>query len=619
MNYIGSKISILSFIDETIEDVLKKNNYKKKNICFCDLFSGTSSVGQYFKRKGYKIISNDIQSYSYIITNHFIKNNKKIKFTKLKEKNIEPFSYLNNLDYYKGFIYNNYSLGGTKGKEYERSYFKDTNAMKIDAIRIQIENWKKENLLSENEYDYLITCLLEAADKVANTASVYEAFLKKIKNSALKDLVIEPLEIITSTKNNIVYNEDANTLIKKIKGDILYLDPPYNTRKYDTNYHILETIALYDNPLIKGKTGVRADTSKRSRFCMKKEALNALEEIIKDANFKYILLSYNNEGIISTKDIENIMKKYGRYEKYTKRHKRFKADNNRNYTTNYTIEYIHCLIKDRSETTMDIKTTDIKKYIPAFTNFFEDGYKFEEFLKLYLEKIGLDEVSVTKRSKDGGIDLKAIRPGIGNFSTEDIVEYYIQAKRYKPNTTIPVTKIRELKGVMPIGSKGMFITTSKFSKPAISEACNDERKVILIDGKKLIESCMDNKIGFVFTPIFSEEKLEEFINKNTIKNEKMSKDKEKYLIVNKQITKNDIRAKILSIPGDIFKMIDNNKKIELLINNKKIDLNLVKDRKCFSGVTKIYKELGLITENNIYNPKMAIWKYLDNKIEVTII
>ena len=80
---------------------------------------------QYFKRKGYKIISNDIQSYSYIITNHFIKNNKKIKFTKLKEKNIEPFSYLNNLDYYKGFIYNNYYLGGTKGKEYERSYFKD--------------------------------------------------------------------------------------------------------------------------------------------------------------------------------------------------------------------------------------------------------------------------------------------------------------------------------------------------------------------------------------------------------------------------------------------------------------------------------------------------------------
>ena len=342
MNYIGSKYSILDFIDEVVEDFVKPID---NNITFCDIFSGSGVVSKYFKRKGYNVISNDIEYFSYITTKHYLVNNEELTFDKL---GFNPFSYLNDLDGIEGFIYSNYCALGTSGKEFERNYFTDYNAKKIDAIRIKIEEWKKDEKINENEYNYLIASLVESADKVANTASVYEAFLKKIKVSASKRMELKEIDtvIYDGNKKYEVYNEDSNELIKRIKGDILYLDPPYNNRKYDTNYHMLETIALYDNPDIKGKTGLRVEDSKKSKYCMKNEASKTFEDLIKNANFKYILLSYNDEGIIPIETIKKIMSKYGKYKCYARKHKRFKADKNREYIKDFTIEYIHCLEKN---------------------------------------------------------------------------------------------------------------------------------------------------------------------------------------------------------------------------------------------------------------------------------
>ena len=345
MNYIGSKLSILNYIDDTIQDF---TGIKDENVTFCDIFAGTSSVGKYFKNKGYNIISNDIEYYSYVNAKHYIENNKEILFDKLKKTGIQNvFEYLNTLDSKKGFIFQNYTISGTKDQEYERRYFTEENALKIDSIRSKIEEWKNSNLIENNEYYYLIACLLEASDKVANTASVYEAFLKDIKKSANRILEIKPLEVLINKKEKkyLVRNEDANKLIREISGDILYMDPPYNTRKYDTNYHMLETIALYDNPKIKGKSGVREETTKRSKYCIKKEVESTLEDLIRNAKFKYIFLSYNDEGIISLNKIGEIMSRYGEYKIYQQKHKRYKADKNRNYLKDSTIEYIHCLKK----------------------------------------------------------------------------------------------------------------------------------------------------------------------------------------------------------------------------------------------------------------------------------
>jgi adenine-specific DNA-methyltransferase len=181
---------------------------------------------------------------------------------------------------------------------------------------------------------------------VANTASVYGAFLKHIKKSASKELILQPAHFIKNDNVHQVFNRDSNQLIKEISGDILYLDPPYNQRQYSANYHLLNTITQYDSFVPKGKTGLREYN--RSDYCKKGEVHRSFEDLIKNAKFKYIFLSYNNEGLMSENEVKNIMQKYGKYSLKTKVYQRFKADKteNRNHKADKTYEYLHILKKD---------------------------------------------------------------------------------------------------------------------------------------------------------------------------------------------------------------------------------------------------------------------------------
>lgn len=344
MNYIGSKLSLLKFLESSINETLSTNNETKQpnEMIFADIFAGTACVGGHFKGLGYSIIANDIQYYSYVITKHMIENNGNLD----KERMTILINELNLLEGIEGFIYNNYSYEGTEGQEFRRMYFTADNAKKCDAIRYTIENWLTSNRINQNEYYFLLGSLINSIDKCANTTSVYGAFLKQFKKSALKPMVLEPLPYTIGHVDCMVYNENVNSLISKISGDILYLDPPYNERQYCSNYHILETIAKNDNPIINGKTGLRDYQSQKSDFCIKSKVCEAFENIIKNANFKYIFLSYNNEGLMPFEKIKEIMSKYGKYSLYSKEYKRFKADNNRNNKANSTIEYLHCLVKN---------------------------------------------------------------------------------------------------------------------------------------------------------------------------------------------------------------------------------------------------------------------------------
>ena len=280
MNYIGSKYSLLDFIHRTISDV---TGYKSgDDYIFADLFAGTGVVGASYRKEGCSVISNDIQYYSYVINKYFIEGSKSID-----ESLINSLNLLENVD---GFIYENYCAGSGSG----RNYFTD------------IEKLFEQNLISEETYFGLLACLVNSIDKYANTASVYGAFLKHIKKSAQKQFKLELLPKIEGPKGK-VYNEDVNKLITRIQGDVLYLDPPYNARQYCSNYHVLETIARYDYPELKGKTGLRESNGQKSKYCSKKTSESEFENLITNANFKYIFLSYNNEGLMTVDAIKNIM------------------------------------------------------------------------------------------------------------------------------------------------------------------------------------------------------------------------------------------------------------------------------------------------------------------------
>ncbi len=344
MNYIGSKLSLMDFISNSIMSTIISRNEKQSDLTFADLFAGTGTVGMDFKKKGYNVVSNDIQYYSFVTNKHYIENTGLILPNK---ESSELFGYLQSLKGQEGYIFANYSLGGTSGTSEERMYFSDENAMKCDAIRIELEKLLRNKDISEGMYYYALASLLNSIDKVANTASVYGAFLKKLKKSAQKLMELKPLEIINGDKEYKVFNDDINSLIKKISGDVLYLDPPYNERQYCANYHMLETIARYDNPSIKGKTGLRDYSSQKSAFCSSKTVATAFEDLIKNANFRYIFLSYNNEGLMPLDTIQDIMSGYGEYRAYTQDYKRFKADKdeNRTHVASSTTEYLHCLVK----------------------------------------------------------------------------------------------------------------------------------------------------------------------------------------------------------------------------------------------------------------------------------
>lgn len=331
MNYIGSKYKLSDFISSSVKSIVGDDLSDK---IFCDLFAGTGVVGRNFKKEVKKVISNDMEFYSYVLNKNYIENHEfldnEIYIKELNETNGE-----------EGFIFNEYSENGKAN----RLYFSEHNGKKIDAIRTKIEFWKTEKKISSALYYFLLASLLESADKVANTASVYGAFLKKIKKTAQKELILEPAIFEINSHSHEVYNEDSNLLIKKIKGDILYLDPPYNAREYGANYHLLNTIAKYDNFTPKGKTGLR-DYSK-SAFCKKKEVEKSFDDLIKNANFKYIFLSYNNEGIMSSETIKKILSNYGKYDLLTTEYQRFRADKkeNRNHKASSTTEYLHILEK----------------------------------------------------------------------------------------------------------------------------------------------------------------------------------------------------------------------------------------------------------------------------------
>ena len=333
MNYIGSKYSLMDFLKETIS---KETGYKDGDgHVFADLFAGTGVVGATFRKMGYKVISNDIQYYSYVVNKALIEGD--------PFDSTELLRTLNGLSGTKGFIYDNYCIGSGS----ERMYFSDENGMKCDAIREELENLRKSKEISDNEYFQMLASLIDAIDKCANTASVYGAFLKKIKKSAAKPMVLEPVDVPNGPKG-CVYNEDINSVIEKVSGDILYLDPPYNARQYCSNYHLLETIARADSPDIRGKTGLRTDDSQKSLYCSKRTVKSTFEDLIKKAKFKYIFLSYNNEGLMSFEEIKEIMEKYGKYSVAKKEYRRFKADKdeNRNISASSTFEYLHCLKKD---------------------------------------------------------------------------------------------------------------------------------------------------------------------------------------------------------------------------------------------------------------------------------
>jgi adenine-specific DNA-methyltransferase len=335
LNYIGSKKTLYS----TIYKICNENINELQNKDFADLFSGTGIMSYNNLDNFASITSNDLEYYSYIILNGLIKCNYSERLNQIINE-LNDLDY-NDIDENNGIIYKYYS----PHNNCERMFFTNNNAKKCDKCIQYIKQLKENNLITSNEYNFLLGSIIISLDKLANTSSVYGAYLKSFKASALKELEIKPLHTKININENVnsVYNKDINELIKEKEFDIVYLDPPYNHRQYSSNYSPLNYIAHYDEEIrLKGKSGLIENYNK-SEYCSKTKVKNSFQELFENIKCNHIFLSYNNEGLMNIEQLKEILLEKGDTKLYKIKYKKFKAQQNVNeaYVYEYLF-YINC-------------------------------------------------------------------------------------------------------------------------------------------------------------------------------------------------------------------------------------------------------------------------------------
>lgn len=272
--YLGSKYKLLDFINETIEENCGEFE------SFFDVFGGTGVVSNYFYEKGKKIYINDMLKSNYCVYRAFLGNE---KFSEKKiEKIIREYNNIENIE-------DNYF-----SKTYKDTYFSENDCKKIGYIREDIENKYADNKINEREKYILITSLLYSMDRIANTVGHYDAYRKKQNLQDNFEMFALDIDKNQNIKNEI-YNMDSNELVKKVKADIAYIDPPYNSRQYGDAYHLLENVAEWKKPKVYGVAKKMDRSNIKSNYCTNK-ASNAFKDLIEHCNCKYIIVSYNNMG-----------------------------------------------------------------------------------------------------------------------------------------------------------------------------------------------------------------------------------------------------------------------------------------------------------------------------------
>ena len=306
--YLGNKYKLLPFITKVVD----KECSDIQSIA--DIFAGTGAVSSAFTDK--IIITNDLMYSNYICNYAWFGSE-----TYNQHTIIDYVVHYNSLSKLK----DNYMTDN-----FADTYFSRDDCAKIGYIREDIEkNYKKKNI-NDRERAILITSLLYAMDKIAKTCGHYDAYRKGAEFDKPLELLV-PLAEMQNNPNNRCYNEDANNLVGSINADLVYIDPPYNSRQYCDAYHLLENVARWEKPEVFGVARKMDRTKLKSKYCTK-SAAEAFEDLVGNITSKYILLSYNNmaekgndrsNAKISDEDILRILENKGAVKVFSESYKPF--------------------------------------------------------------------------------------------------------------------------------------------------------------------------------------------------------------------------------------------------------------------------------------------------------
>lgn len=374
MRYLGNKESIL----DKIRALMEEKNLIGNGYTLCDAFCGSGSVADYFKGD-FDLVINDNLNWSVIYT----KGRICAPSCAFERLGFDPFEFFNSNDNrLEGFMYNTYSPGGSK-----RMYFTAENAGRIDYFRATIEEWKEHELINDEEYAYLLACLIESVSDVSNTAGVYGAFLKKWDSRATKPIVFDRVDFNQAQANHVTtFNDKIENVIADIDCDVLYLDPPYTQNQYGTQYHLLETLILDDNPSVSAITGSRPTAPMRSDWSKEYKVNIMFDRVLAKTNARYVIFSYNNDGFMSKDYIEAALKRYGRPETYCFKKISYKKYQNwKSQNQNEHFEYLFFVeMKDKADVVIESPLNYIgskAKLIPQIKDTLPDN--ITEFIDIF--------------------------------------------------------------------------------------------------------------------------------------------------------------------------------------------------------------------------------------------
>ena len=303
--YLGNKYKLLPFIKKVIGSECKDVQI------VADIFAGTGAVASAFQDK--QIITNDIMYSNYICNFAWFSSNKR-----KVEKIIDEYNQMIVTE--ENYMTENFS----------NTYFSHDDCSKIGYIREDIELKYKNKKINRRERAILITSLLYGMDKIAKTCGHYDAYRQGVEFDMHLELYL-PLASQDNNKNNKCFNMDSNELVKTLEADLVYIDPPYNSRQYCDAYHLLENVAQWERPEVFGVAKKMDRSTLKSKYCTK-SATEAFEGLIKDLRCKYIVLSYNNmakkgndrsNARISDEDIFRVLEAKGEVKVISEEYKAF--------------------------------------------------------------------------------------------------------------------------------------------------------------------------------------------------------------------------------------------------------------------------------------------------------
>ena len=308
--YLGNKFRITRFIREIVDEHCPGVE------SFADIFSGTGSVSYAFRDK--KLILND-----------FLYSNYLANLAWFSPEHFDSDKLSSLISSYNAFECNDDNY---MSENFSDTYFSRENCRRIGFIREDIEKRYRKGSINMREKAILVVSLLYAMDRIAATCGHYDAWREHADLSAVLELRMLDADDMNNPDNS-VFSEDANVLVRRIKADAVYIDPPYNSRQYSDAYHLLENVARWEKPEVSGKAR-KMDRKGIKSLYSTTEAEHVFADLIANIDAKYILLSYNNmhekgdkrsNAKISDEAILSALSKRGEVSVYSTSHKAFSA------------------------------------------------------------------------------------------------------------------------------------------------------------------------------------------------------------------------------------------------------------------------------------------------------